>query len=62
MEGTSDDLDRPLQALFQDLAFKQRYHLGSMNSVNIVRILVQAVHFFYAYFKVAKDAASKVGG
>eukprot|EP00730_Choanoeca_flexa_P017092 TRINITY_DN8187_c0_g1_i1.p1 TRINITY_DN8187_c0_g1~~TRINITY_DN8187_c0_g1_i1.p1 ORF type:complete len:500 (+),score=119.99 TRINITY_DN8187_c0_g1_i1:52-1551(+) len=52
VDGTSDDLDRPLQALFTDTNFKQQHHLGSMNSINIIRVLVQAVHYFYAYFRV----------
>lgn len=48
VDGTSDELDRPLAALFADAAFRQRYRLGSLNSVNVARVLVQTVHFFYA--------------
>ena len=52
IEGSSDDLDVPIEALFADLAFKEKYNLGSVNSVNICRVLVQVVHFFYAYLKI----------
>ena len=57
VQGTSDDLDVPIEACFRDAAFKSRHHLGSVNSVNIVRLLVQTVHFFYAYLRVEPAAA-----
>ena len=34
VDGSSDDLDRPLEAVFGDAAFKDRHRLGSVNSVN----------------------------
>ena len=58
IEGTSDDLDVPMEACFRDTAFKAAQKLGSVNSVNIVRLLVQAVHYFYSYLRVRE----KVGG
>ena len=56
VEGTSDDLDVPMEACFRDTSFKSSYSLGSVNSVNVVRLLVQAVHYFYAYLKLAPTA------
>ena len=41
--------------MFQDEAFRTRHCLGSVNSVNALRLLVQVVHFFYAYFQVTAD-------
>jgi len=41
VEGTSDDLDQPVAELFVDPVFKKENRLGSLNSVNIVRLLVQ---------------------
>ncbi len=41
VEGTSDDLDRPIEVLLRDQELRTRYRLGSVNSVNIVRVLVQ---------------------
>lgn len=56
VEGTSDDLDVPMEACFRDGPFKARHSLGSVNSVNVVRLLVQAVHFFYFYLKLSPAA------
>jgi threonine synthase len=58
VEGSSDDLDVPMEACFRDAAFKTRHALGSVNSVNILRLLVQSVHFFYAYLRCDPNAAS----
>eukprot|EP00939_MAST-03C_sp_MAST-3C-sp1_P001697 g1697.t1 len=56
VEGTSDDLDVPMEKCFRDKAFKTEMNLGSVNSVNIVRMLVQTVHYFYAYLRIYPDA------
>ena len=42
VEGSSDDLDVPMEACFRDARFKAAHSLGSVNSVNILRLLVQA--------------------
>jgi threonine synthase len=41
--------------VFQDEAFRTQHCLGSVNSVNALRLLVQVVHFFYAYFQITAD-------
>jgi threonine synthase len=62
VDGTSDELDQPILALFtKDEEFKQRQGLCSINSVNVLRILLQCVHFFYAYFRVRLDGAAAAG-
>ena len=55
IEGTFDDAQRIIKELFGDVAFKQRYHLRAINSINIVRILAQITYYFYAYFRVAEQ-------
>lgn len=45
------------KALFRDACFKRDRDLGSVNSANIARLLVQAVHFFYLYFRVASETS-----
>ena len=52
VEGSSDDLDLPIKAVFMDTDFVKSNKLLSINSINWVRIMVQTAHYFYAYFKV----------
>ena len=42
VDGTSDDLDVPMEAVFNDAAFKREHSVGTVNSVNIVRLIVQS--------------------
>lgn len=53
MEGNSDELDKPIKAVFADVAFVKKYNLMSLNSINWARILVQMAHHFFAYFQCA---------
>lgn len=48
-----DDLDVVVARLFGDEPLKKRLKLSSVNSINIGRVLMQTVHYFYAYFRVA---------
>ncbi|NLF15718.1 MAG: threonine synthase [Lentisphaerae bacterium] len=50
--GTFDDGQRVLKEIFNDLAFRERYHLGAVNSVNWVRVLAQMVYYFHAAFRM----------
>jgi threonine synthase len=45
-----------MEAVFNDAAFKAEHKVGSINSVNICRVLVQVVHYFYAYLQLHPDA------
>jgi threonine synthase len=49
VRGTFDDAQGIVKALFNDLAFKDEYHLGAVNSINWARILAQTVYYFYAW-------------
>jgi len=53
IRGTFDDGQRIVKALFNDLDFKWRHHLGAVNSINFARILAQVVYYFYAWGRVA---------
>jgi len=55
VDGSSDDLDFVLESVFRDLEFVNRYSLGSVNSINIGRILVQATHLVWAYLQEPRD-------
>ena len=55
IEGSFDDAQTIVKALFNDQEFKHSYHLGSVNSINWARILAQIVYYFYAWFQVTRD-------
>ena len=52
VEGSSDDLDVPMEKLFSMQDFKREHSLGSVNSVNFCRLIVQTIHYFWAYLQV----------
>ncbi len=61
IEGTFDDGQKIVKEIFGDLAFKKRYALGAVNSINWARVLAQVVYYFYAWGQVRKQTgANKV--
>ena len=59
IRGTFDDGQRIVKALFNDLAFKGKYHLGAVNSINWARILAQMVYYFYAWGRISRGDAGR---
>lgn len=60
VEGTFDDCQRILKQIFNELDFKQSFHLGAVNSVNWARILAQVVYYFYAWSRATESVQEKV--
>jgi len=60
VEGTSDDLDVPIKAVFADLDYVVQHNLCSINSINWARILVQISHYFYCYYQMAEKVGDTV--
>ncbi len=56
----SDDLDVLIGKLYADKTFKNEVKLSSVNSINWGRILMQTVHYFYGYFRVADTIGEQV--
>ncbi len=52
IDGSFDDCQSIVKSLFADLAFRDRYQLGAVNSINWARVLAQVVYYFYAAFRV----------
>lgn len=52
-DGSSDDVDVPLRRLFADQELVKSSGLMSLNSVNWSRIMIQLVHFIYAYLHMS---------
>lgn len=59
VRGTFDDAQRIVKALFSDLAFKAKYNLGAVNSINWARILAQMVYYFYAWGRLCGGDPSR---
>lgn len=61
VDGTFDDCQDIVKALFRNLPFRDACHLGAVNSINWARVLAQVVYYFYAAFRVmAATGATKV--
>jgi threonine synthase len=55
-----DDLDLVIARMFADDSLRAQLKLSSVNSINWCRVMVQAVHYFYSYFRVAERVGEKV--
>jgi len=55
-EGTSDDLDVVIERVFADEEFKGRHNLSTVNSVNVLRLIVQAAHYVHVYLSLGLGA------
>ncbi len=56
-----DDLDRVVLSLFSDPERKDRLKISSVNSINWCRVMVQSVHYFFAYFQVCALTGREFG-
>ncbi len=48
VEGTFDDAQGLVKAMFNDAAFAGRFRLAAVNSINWARLMLQVVYYFYA--------------
>ncbi|KAJ1025127.1 hypothetical protein NDA16_002633 [Ustilago loliicola] len=55
VQGTFDDCQDVVKALFSDAEFNAKHCLGAVNSINWARILAQIVYYFSAYFSFRKQ-------
>ena len=54
IDGSFDDCQTIVKTIFSDLAFKSRYQLGAVNSMNWARVLAQMSYYVYAALKSAE--------
>lgn len=59
VNGTFDDCQDIVKALFADKDFNAQYRLGAVNSINWARILAQITYYFSSYFAFLKDLKTK---
>jgi len=50
IDGVFDDCQDIVKSIAADAAFKRRFHLGAVNSINWARIAAQVVYYFKGYF------------
>ncbi|MET0382521.1 MAG: threonine synthase [Burkholderiaceae bacterium] len=60
VEGVFDDCQDIVKAVSGDLAFKRRWRIGTVNSINWARLLAQVVYYFAGYFQATATNAQQV--
>ncbi|PIE56248.1 MAG: threonine synthase [Desulfobulbus propionicus] len=60
VQGTFDDAQAIVKALFSDLEFRDTYHLGAVNSINWARVLAQVVYYVYAVLRFSRQGVTAV--
>ena len=60
VEGVFDDCQDIVKAVSNDLEFKRKYQIGTVNSINWARLLAQVVYYFAGYFQATTSNAERV--
>ncbi len=60
IEGVFDDCQDIVKAVSNDLEFKRRYKIGTVNSINWARLLAQVVYYFAGYFQATRNHDERV--
>ena len=60
IDGVFDDCQDIVKAVSADAAFKARYRIGTVNSINWARVAAQVVYYFSGYFAVTKAQGEPV--
>ncbi|GAA4428481.1 threonine synthase [Acidovorax lacteus] len=60
IEGVFDDCQDIVKAVSNDLEFKRRYKIGTVNSINWARLLAQVVYYFAGYIQATEHNTQKV--
>jgi threonine synthase len=54
VNGVFDDCQDMVKAVSNDLEFKRKYKIGTVNSINWARLLAQVVYYFAGYFQATE--------
>ncbi len=60
VRGVFDDCQDIVKAVSNDLEFKRRYKIGTVNSINWARVAAQVVYYFKGYFAAAGEVGARV--
>ena len=56
VDGVFDDCQDIVKAVSNDLDFKRKYRIGTVNSINWARLLAQVVYYFAGYFQATSGS------
>ncbi|MES2360876.1 MAG: threonine synthase [Pseudomonadota bacterium] len=56
VDGVFDDCQDIVKAVSNDLEFKRKYRIGTVNSINWARLMAQVVYYFAGYFQATNVA------
>jgi threonine synthase len=62
IDGVFDDAQDIVKAVSNDHAFKARYAIGTVNSINWARVVAQVVYYFRGYFAAIEGQAVGASG
>ena len=60
VDGVFDDCQDIVKAVSNDLAYKAKYQIGTVNSINWGRVLAQVVYYFQGYLLATQSSSEKV--
>ena len=60
IRGVFDDCQDIVKAVSNDLEFKSKHRIGTVNSINWARLLAQVVYYFKGYFAVTQNDSEQV--
>ena len=60
VEGVFDDCQDMVKAVSNDLAYKERQKIGTVNSINWARVVAQVVYYFRGYLSATTSNEQKV--
>ncbi len=60
IEGVFDDCQDIVKAVSNDLEFKRRWRIGTVNSINWARLLAQVVYYFAGWFQATRGDDEEV--
>ena len=60
IEGVFDDAQDIVKAVSNDHAFKAKYSIGTVNSINWARVMAQVVYYFKGYFAATENDDQRV--
>jgi threonine synthase len=59
VEGVFDDCQDMVKAVSNDLAYKERQKIGTVNSINWARVVAQVVYYFRGYLSATTSNTQK---